>query len=267
MLNLASLFTIVLLFLMPYCRVTQLEASPPFSITVGNVRVPSTCTSSGWAITYDRTTTISDLDASALTNYFVQYVDYDLNLVHYWGSGYSGYVQNYWISAGTVTHAKATGYYAIPLWHDTYQAESIEYIVLKEGPFNIVASSDTDEVIWEIRASLTCENGVVTLADVTSAPVQSTRGDLPEFRQNLVLALDDFSLYTNSYAQTGYLGTIRACQTFFITDIYVPRASITTYIHESITGHDIPLDTGMPIVDVPDDYGQPGAVQVEACRE
>jgi hypothetical protein len=218
-------------------------------------------------MTYDRTTTISDLDVSALTTYSIQYVNGDLNLVHYWGSGYNAYVQDYFVSAGTETFVRTGGYYAIPLWSDTYQAVSIEYTVLMDGPFNIVTPRDEDQVLWEIRTSLTCEQGEVTAYDITSSPVEGmTRADLPEFTQNLVLAVEDFPLYTNPYTHRGYLGMIEACQTFFVTDLYQPRASITTYIHESITDHDVPLSSDDPLLDVPDDYGQPGAETIEGCE-
>ena len=258
-------------FLFPISSHAQ---TPQFSISVDNVLGPDICTTSGWTITYDRTTISTDtsdqimgMDTSALTSYVVQYVNDDINLVHYWGSGYSGYVQDYMVATGTKTSARAGGYYAIPLASDTYQAETIEYIVLMDGPFNIVAAADEDQVIWEVRASLTCEDGLVTAYEISSSFARDTRGNLPQFTQNLVLALDDVKLYTNPYAHRGYLGTIRACQTFFVTDIWMPRASITTMIHESLTDHDVPLVPDMPFVDVPDNYGQPGAAQIEACPE
>ena len=233
------------------------RGSPEFSITVDNVHAPSACTPSGWAITYDRTTTFSDLNAYTLTRYFVQYVNDELNFVHYWGSGYSAYVQDYWVTAGTVSGARAHGDYTIPLWTDTYHAESIEYILL------------ADEVIWEIRVSLICEKGEVAAYELTSEPTQGSRDALPEFTENLVLALDDIPLYGNPYTQTEYLGTIEACQTFFITRIYLPRASISVWATESFTGNDILLfdgSTRLPIVDVADDYGQPdGPPVLEAC--
>jgi hypothetical protein len=247
MLKMSFLFTVVLLLGLPHDGLAQSGGLPEFSITIDTVRAPSECTPTGWSITYSRTTTFSDLDASTLTRYFVQYVNSDLNFVHYWGSGYSAYVQDYWVSAGTESNARAIGDYAIPLWTDTYHAKSIEYIL--QG----------DEVIWEIWATLTCENGKVAAYEVTSEPVKNTRDALPEFTQNLVLALDDIPVYGNPYTRTDYLGTIKACQTFFITSIYRPRASISAWAHESITGHDILLFDGshrMPIVDVPEDYGQ-----------
>jgi hypothetical protein len=253
--SLYLLVTVGLLLALPNGGLAQSGDSPEFSITVDNVRAPSACTPSGWAIIYDRTT--SDLDASTLTRYFVQYVNHDLNFVHYWTSGYSAYVQDYWVTAGTVMGARANGNYTIPLWTDTYQAESIEYILL------------ADEVIWEIRAALTCENGEVTAYALTSEPAQGTRDALPEFTQNLVLALDDIPRYDNPYTQAEYLGTIKACQTFFITSIYRPRASISVWARESFTGHDILLfegSTRLPIVDVAEDYGQPdGQSLLEAC--
>ena len=65
------LFTAVLLLALP----THTVSPPPFSITADAVRTPTECNPHGWSITYDRTTTFSDLDASVLTRYFVQYVD------------------------------------------------------------------------------------------------------------------------------------------------------------------------------------------------
>jgi hypothetical protein len=257
MLRRSFLLIIVVLLVFPQESLAQSGNSPEFSITVDHVHTPSTCTPSGWGITYDRTTTFSDLDASALTRYFVQYVDNDLNFVHYWGSGYSAYVQDYWVAAGSIMSARASGSYAIPLWTDTYQAESIEVILL------------ADEVIWQIRAALTCENGEVTAYELTSEPAQGTREALPEFTRNRVLALEDIPRYRNPYAQTGYLGTIHACQTFFITSIYQPRASISVWARESLTGRDILLFDGsmrQPVVDVPENYGKPGGPPLlDAC--
>jgi hypothetical protein len=254
---LLTLFAVVMLFALPNDGLAHSGSSPEFGITVDNVRAPSACTPSGWAITYDRTTAFSDLDTSTLTRYFVQYVDDDLNFVHYWNSGYSAYVQDYWVTAGTLPGARANGNYTIPLWTDTYQAESIEYILL------------ADEVIWEIRAVLTCERGEVAAYELTSEPAQGTRDTLPEFTRNRVLALDDIPRYRNPFAQTGYLGTIKACQTFFITSIYLPRASILVWARESLTGRDILLfdgSTRLPIVDVPEDYGKPGGQPIlQAC--
>jgi hypothetical protein len=247
MLKISFLLTVVLLLGLPLDTLAQSGNSPEFSITIDAVRTPSECTPTGWSITYSRTTTFSDLDASTLTRYFVQYVNNDLNFVHYWGSGYSAYMQDYWVSAGTESSARAIGDYVIPLRTDTYHAESIEYIL------------QADEVIWGIWATLTCESGEVVAYEATSRPVQNTRDALPVFTHNLVLALDDIPLYGNPYTRTDYLGTIEACQTFFITSIYRPRASISVWAHESITGHDILLFDGshrLPIVDVAEDYGQ-----------
>ena len=252
------LLTIVMLLVLPQTAVARSDSSPAFSVTVDHVRAPSGCTPSGWTISYDRTTTFSDLDASALTRYFVQYVDGELNFVHYWESGYSAYVQDYWVNAGTVTSARASGSYPIPLWTDTYQAEAIEYILL------------ADAVIWQIRATLTCENGEVAAHDLTSEPAQGPRDTLPDFTRNRVLALEDIPRYRNPYAQTGYLGTIPACLTFFITGIYQPRASISVWARESLTGRDMLLfdgSTRLPVVDVAENYGKPdGQPILDICR-
>lgn len=260
MIKMLSLFIVctgVWLLVCPTDGLAWSGGSPEFSITVDNVHAPNACTPSGWAITYDRTTTFSDLNAYTLTRYFVQYVNDELNFVHYWGSDYSAYVQDYRVTAGIVSGAKARGDYTIPLWTDTYHAESIEYILL------------ADEVIWEIRALVVCEKGEVVAYELTSELTQGLREALPEFTGNLVLALDDIALYDNPYTHTEYLGTIEACQTFFITRFYRPRASISVWGTESITGSDILLvdgSRGLPIVDVADDYDQPdGQPVLETC--
>ncbi|MCB9455574.1 MAG: hypothetical protein H6671_06275 [Anaerolineaceae bacterium] len=213
------------LLLSPVGSLAQSGSAPAFNITLNNIHPPTRCTPSYWAITYDRTTSFSDIDASTLTRYFVQYINNDLNLVHYWESGYSEYVQDYWVSAGTEIGERAVGAYTVPFWTDTYQAESIEYIL--KG----------DEVIWVLRATLTCEQGEVVAYDIISEASQGTRDALPDIPHNLVVALEDIPLYGNPQTQTDYWGTIQACQTFFITDIRIPRASILVWGRESITGH------------------------------
>lgn len=102
---------IAVLLLSPVGSLAQSGSSPEFNITIDNVRPPTECKRSYWAITYDRTTTFSDLATSTLTRYFVQYINNDPNLVHYWESGYNAYVQDYWVSAGTRMNERARGSY------------------------------------------------------------------------------------------------------------------------------------------------------------
>jgi hypothetical protein len=243
-------------------------AQDSFSINVeiDDITPPESCSSSYWAINFVRRTTISgahlstDLTRypSAVMSYVVQYVDGDVNLVDYWGSGYSAYVQDYMVPSQTDNFASARGSYAIPLWSDTYEAVTVEYLLYQ------------DRVVWEIRASLECDGGDVAAYDIISQAAEGDRADLPKPGRNLVLALDDIPRYRDPFKETGYLGTIRACQTFYISDIYMPRASISTWARESITGQNMLIGGGPPprplIVDVHEDYGQPGGQPiVDAC--
>jgi len=235
-------------------------AQDPFSINVeiGDITPPESCSPSYWTISHERTTTISgarpstDLGRypSAVMRYVVQYVDGDVNLVHYWGSGYSAYVQDYMVSSQTENFASAKGSYAVPLWSDTYEAVTVQYLLYQ------------DRVVWEIRASLECDGGEVVAYEITSQAADGTREELPKPGRNLVLALDDIRRYRDPFNNKGYLGTIRACQTFYVSDIYMPRASISTWARESLTGQNMLIGGGppppLPIVDVHEDYGQPG---------
>ena len=231
---------------------------PKFNITVDNVRAPTECKPYRWEIPYERTTKISNLDALSLTRYFVQYINDDLNLVHYWGSGYDAYVQDYWVSAGTDAYARASATYTIPFWTDTYEAESIEYIL------------NGDQVIWEIRAALSCENGEVTDYALTSEPTYGRRDWLPKPRKNLVLALEEIPLYSNS-SQMVSAHTIKACETFYVDKVYMPRASVLVWAHEADSDYDILLFDGsqhLRIVDVAEDYGQPdGQPVLDECAD
>jgi len=240
------------------------EATPeatasPFQITLEDVVLPETCTASGWRFTYQRTTDLGDYQRTPLWRYFVQTVDGHLNLAHYWGSGYGAYVQDYMLAGNPLRDNMTASGYSVPLWSDTYEAEVVEYIL------------DGDAVIWEIRATLKCEAGLVVEADIVSQPVETTRAALPAPGDNLVLALEEIPIYAYPTSTTHRLGEIRACQTFFLSDIRLPRASITTLGRESITGHEIVLGGGIspvPIVDVAEDYGQPGGQPtLEACTE
>lgn len=237
-------FAVALLLVLP----VYAQGSPAFNISVKGIRAPTTCSQRGWAITYDRTTTITSITASTLTRYFVQYVNHDLNLVHYWGSGYSAYVQDYWVAAGIQPAARAVGTYPIPIWSDTYQAETIEFIL------------QADTVIWALRATLTCDQGKVTAFAISSQPANNDRDTLPKAARNLVLALEDIPRYGNSFTKENYLGTIKACQTFYLSRIYQPRASISVWAVESLTGKAILLNgaDAPRIVDVAEDYGQQG---------
>ncbi|MBI5959859.1 MAG: hypothetical protein HY866_14050 [Chloroflexi bacterium] len=241
----------VLLLTLP----SRAETQPSFGITIDAVNAPTECGPHGWWISYTRTTTFSEIEASSLTRYFVQIVNDDINLVHYWGSGYNAYVQDYWVTAGTNPIALAGGSYAIPLWSTSYEAETLEYIL------------HGDQVIWQVRAAVTCEDGVVTQYSLRSEPYERPREALPALAQNLVLALDNIPRYRNTFTQTDYLGTIEACQTFFVTDVYKPRASISVWVVESLTNQPILINdpnNPPPIVDVADDYGQPGGQPVIA---
>ena len=249
---------VVWLLVLPHLALAQ-EATeePSFQITIKDVVPPEACTETGWRITYQRTTDLGEYVGTPLWRYYVQTVNGDLNLVHYWDSGYSGYVQDYMLLGNPFRDNVTSSYYPVPLWSDTYEAETIEYIL------------DGDAVIWETHATLTCAAGLVVAADVVSQPAQTTRAALPVPDDNLVLALDEFPIYDSPYGSTHELGTIKACQTFFISDIQMRRASIATYARESITGHLFTLSNGSlqaPLVDVAEDYGQPGGQPtLEAC--
>lgn len=247
------LIVAALLLGLPRLALVQ-EATPeatasPFQITLENVVPPETCTEFGWRFTYERIIVEGEYARKTLWRYFVQTVDGDLNLVDFWESGYNAYVQDYMLHGNPLRDDATSAGYAVRLSSNTYNAESIEYVL------------DGDAVIWEIRATVRCEAGIVVEADIVSQPVNTTREALPLPGDNLVLALDDIPIYEYPTSTTHLLGTIRACQTFFLSDIRMPRASISTYGRESITGHEIVLSGGLSptrLVDVAEDYGQPG---------
>jgi hypothetical protein len=233
------------------------DAAPEAVIEISEVTPPEECDENGWTIRYERTTTLpATVAGNPWTRYFVQYVDGDLNLVHYWGSGYSAYIQDYWISAGT-QNARVSGSYVVPLWTDSYHAVNVEYVLYG------------DRVLGEVRAELECEAGAVVEYAITSEAVDTTRDALPEPDLNLVLALDDIPRYRLPYSRSDFLGTIHECQTFFLSDIRQPRASIAVWGRDSITGESMVLFDGVtdvPLVDVAEDYGQPdGQPIVDAC--
>jgi hypothetical protein len=242
---------LLLFLLVPAMHTFAIQDDPPqVTIEIGAITPPTTCTESGWSASYERKTTRSGTwDLLSRPRYFVQYVNDDLNLVHYWGSGYDQYVQDYMLNTGTDPYARTGGYYTVPLWTDTYRAVSIEYIV------------EADRVLWEVRAELDCQDGQVIDFRLTSQAAEGTLETLPQPGENLVLALEDIPLYSNPN-KTGYLGTIAACQTFFISSINRPRATISTWAVDSITKQPILLLTDgsfrLPVVDVAENYGQPG---------
>jgi hypothetical protein len=242
---------LLLFLLVPVMHAFAIQSDPPqVTIEVGAISPPTECGPHGWRATYERKTTISGTwDMMSRPRYFVQYVNDDLNLVYYWESGYSAYVQDYMLNTGTDPYARIGGYYTIPLWTDTYHAVSIEYIV------------EADQVLWEVRAELDCQDGTVVDFQLTSQAAEGTLETLPQPNENLVVALEDIPRYSNTYNQTGYLGTILACQTFYISGIYMPRASISTWAVDSITKQPILLSDGstpLAIIDVAENYGQPG---------
>lgn len=235
------------------------RADEPFEISVEikEITPPEACDATGWAISLVRETAITgarpnpDLGRypSSVMRYVIQYVDDELNLVHYWGSGYSAYVQDYMVWPQTENFAQIKGRYPVPLWSDTYRAVTVEYLLYE------------DRIVWETRAALDCDAGEVAAYKVETRAADGVRADLPEPGRNLVLALQDIRRYRNPFNNTGYLGTIKACQTFFVSEITMPRASISTYARESITGQAMLIagaPTPVPIVDVHEDYGQPG---------
>ena len=254
-----SVIAVLLLVVLPYAALAQdATDEPAFRITLEDVVLPETCSETGWRFAYQRVINAGSYSGTQLWRYFVQKVDGDLNLVDYWGSGYSAYVQDYMLFGNPLREDVTAGSYPIPLSSDTYEAEVLEYIL------------DGDAVIWEIRATLRCEAGVVIHADIVSEPADTTRAALPVPGDNLVLALEDIPIYEYPFSTTRLLGTIKACQTFFVSGIRMPRASISTYARESITGHEIVLSGGLSpvsLVDVAEDYGQPGGQPtLEACE-
>ena len=262
MLNLMQLSRVLLaVILLLAASSAQLQDSdgPSFAITLEDIVMPEQCSPHGWRIGYERTVTRGGYAQTPLWRYFVQRVDGDLNLVDYWGSGYGAYVQDYMLMGNPLRSGVTTGSYIVPLWSDTYEAETIEYVL------------DGDHVIWEIRATVRCEDGVVTEAEIVSEAADGTRESLPEPEDNLVLALDDITIYRYAGLNAEPLGTIRACQTFFLSDIRMRRASITTYGTESLTGHEIVIAGGLspvPLVDVAEDYGQLAGQPIhDACSK
>jgi hypothetical protein len=225
------------------------HADDALTITINSVTSPKNCTTSGWMLSYARTVTFSG--TPPLSSYIVQYVDDDLNLVHYWGSGYSAYVQDYMVSSG---NQQIRGSYMVPLLSATYHATTIEYIL----------SGDT--ILAELRASIQCQDGTPIDHAVTVQSTSGNRSNLSKPSRNLVLALDDIPLYRDFSTLNKSVGTIKACQTFYISNIGQRRASITVYARESISNRAIILAGGIGpqprLVDVPENYGQPSGYPI-----
>lgn len=240
------LLTALLLHLPPAAQAQTVTPPADFSITISSVQPPTECTPGGWVVRYERTTSAS-LDQPTTSRDFFQYVDGDLTASSVLDA-HSNYVQDSWITAGTQADARFGTSYAVPLWQDSYEAATDEYISLG------------DRVIWKLHAALTCSAGVVSNFAFTSEAVAMTRDELPRFEHNLVIALEDIPLSSSPLAPTGDLGTIKACQTFFIGPIWTQRASTSVWTTESLTGHNLLLfgTKRLPLLDVPEDYGQPG---------
>ena len=240
------LIAAVLLMLSPYAAQAQTMLPAPFRITLDNIQPPTECTPYGWAVTYNRITSAS-LEQPQTSRDFFQYVDGDLTASRV-VDRHSPYVQDSWIAAGTQKEARFGASYVVPLWTESYEAATDEYISLG------------DDVLWRLRAALTCNAGEVTDFSFTSEAVEMKRDDLPQFERNLVIALEDIPLSSNALTQNGDLGMIHACQTFFIGATWTPRASISEWTTESSTGHDLLLfgSEWLPLLDVAEDYGQPG---------
>jgi hypothetical protein len=156
------------------CMVLQLttinnaaHAQGTFNIELGAITPPTKCTASYWSINFQRKVTYLGGVKTPPTRYLVQYLNDDLNLVHYWGSGYDQYVQNYGLFNYYDLSARIIGGYVVPLWTDTYRAVTIEYALVG------------DHVVWETRASITCEHGTVTDYQLTSRAADSQRSELP----------------------------------------------------------------------------------------
>lgn len=229
----------------------QADGSLELTITIDSVTPPKDCKTTGWMMPFTRTTTVGQ-DAPAalqLWRYIVQYINDDINLVHYWGSGYSAYVQDYMMNRGE-QHVYGITSYVVPLLSATYRATTVEYVLYN------------DAVVWEIRSTVDCQNGKPVNYAVTAQAARGNRADLPPPGRNLVLALEDIPLYRNNLSRTHPLGMIKACQTFYLSRIVMPRASITVYARESLANSDIILVGGPNprprLVDVPENYGQPG---------
>lgn len=228
---------------------------PPVEVHILSETPPTTCTDNGWYYPYEASTPVQPPLVSwrlAPTRYVIQWVDGDVNLVHYWNSGYSAYVQDY-SGYPNGPFEYIAGGYTIPLPDDTYEAVTSEYVL------------SGDEIVWETRVELTCEAGVVTHVTFTSQAATGYRADLPVPGGNLVLALEDIPRYRDALAETDLVGTIQACQTFFMSNIYMPRASIFTWGTDSITGEPMLLGgvADLPkLIDVPEDYGQPGGTPI-----
>lgn len=244
----------VLLILMLFHTSVQAQDATVFSIELGEVTPPTKCTPSGWSFAYERTTTLPGPFGTPrpnLTLYFVQYVDDQLNLVHYWGTGYSQYVQDYAVDLADILPL-AFASYDVPLWSDTYHAVTTEYVLAG------------DDVLWELRAELDCDQGEVRSFSLTTQAASGSVDDLPQPEPNLVLALEDIPRYRLPATQTDYLGTIEACQTFYISAITHRRASFSVSATDSLTNQPLLLNgvDAPRLVDVPEDYGQAGGAPI-----
>jgi hypothetical protein len=216
-------------------------------IELSGVKPPPRCSPAGWVIGYRQKTSGGKSTPATLTRYVVQYVNDDLNLAHYWRSGYSSYAQDYTIFPGEFSVWTSVNY-IVPLPSSTYRATTVIYVLHEQ------------QVVWEIRAAINCMDGLVVSHSLTSQVASGNRDALPRPSRNLVLALGDIALDQRS------AGVISACQTFYISDIVQARASTTVYGRESIAGTRLRLVGGptLPIIDVAEDYGQPGGTPLVA---
>lgn len=247
---------VISMVVLPLLTARQVNADDPTGIVIAlsEVKPPTRCTPWGWVMSYRQETSGGKATLATLTRYVVQYVNDDLNLVHYRGSGFSAYTQDYTIYP-VMSWVRSAGSYVVPLPSSTYRATTIVYVL-----------SDND-VVWEIRASIECTDGKVINHSLTSQASSGNRDTLPQPGRNLVLALGDIALKESNISYTTRAaGVISACQTFYISEIIQVRASTTVYARESLAGTRLRVLGGptLPIIDVPDNYGQPGGMPIVA---
>ncbi len=229
---------------------------PPFSITIDKVMPPQNCTSILWQIPFDSTVTgFYDYDRfDTIGYYIIQYVDGSPVYGRWFGREYDRRLVTQYLLQ-MEEFRLAFGNYLPRYWTDSYQATTEMYVAFG------------DDVVWKISGAITCDQGQVTDYAVTSEPLTATRADVPTFEHNLVLALDDIPLYEQYEGKhrNNYLGTIQACQTFFVGDYHSQHPDTLFLAPKSLTDHEVLLFDGYgltPIVDVAEDYGQPGGQPV-----
>lgn len=259
-------FTLIGLLLSTLFVPTAVHADEPFTVKVTvQPYEPEYCGDRGWRDRSTYTIEYSGAKSDWLDRYILQYLNGDLNAVSFNGSGFVEREHFYRAYDGIIINNSTHAYprrradYWILLFSSTYKAVNVEYLL------------DADKIVWEIRTELDCTNNKVTRFTINSQATSGSPDDLPKTTSNLVLAVKDIFVPENAYNKNSPVAaTIKACQTFRITDLTEDQISSVFVMSglESITKRRIivykaGIDTReLGLIDVPDNYGQPGGAPI-----